>query len=126
MDRKQAIGQLQFLKTLAPIVEAYAKGADVQYRFDDDPDTSRWYDHKNPTFRNTQGDTGRQISWRIKPEPVELTVWVCRNPHTQFDEESEAYEKQPGIVYKKGDVELEAPPAKYAAFWTKHLLKEQV
>ena len=52
-------------KELLPIIEAYANGAKIQSRSDDE----EWRDDSYPLFNSTS------YEFRIKPEPREF--WVC-------------------------------------------------
>ena len=52
-------------KELLPIIEAYASGAEIQSRRDDE----EWRDESYPLFNSTS------YEFRIKPAPREF--WVC-------------------------------------------------
>lgn len=119
MDRDQAKNYLAFLRSVTPIIGAFARGEEVQSR----TGTDDWRDAPNPSFKPANGL--HPMRWRVKPIPVEVVVWVCRADHTEYGEEVRGGPLV-SIQFHKGDKSLDAPDAEYASYWTKHTLKEEV
>lgn len=53
-------------QALLPIMQAFAEGKEIQYR---NSDVDSWINDSDPFW----GNSGQ---WRIKPEPLEIEVWV--------------------------------------------------
>jgi len=54
-------------RTLLPIIQAFADGKYVQYK----EESGKWFTLDEPVFRGTE-------EYRIKPEPREFTVCLCK------------------------------------------------